>query len=79
MEFLVSGPMKDINGTTLVYGHLFDREVLELDCDDHGIILLLVNNVEIDIGKGDGGHLASVVGVGNVVDGLDITEVFLSS
>jgi len=50
LEFLVSGLVKDINGA-LVYEHFFDREVLELD----GIILLLVNIVEIDVGEGDGG------------------------
>jgi len=35
--------------------------------------------MEISVDEGDGGHSTSVVGVGNVVDGLDITEVFLLS
>jgi len=35
--------------------------------------------VEVVVRKGDGGHAAFVMGMGNVVDGLDMAEVFLSS
>jgi len=43
LEFLVNGPIKDINRTTFVCENL--REVLKFDGDDHGIILLLVDTV----------------------------------
>jgi len=43
------------------------------------MILLLIDAMEISVNEGDGGHAASVVGVGYVVDGLDITKVFLPS
>ena len=69
LEFLVSGPVNDINETALVCEYLFYYEVLELDGDDHGILLLLVDTVKISISEGDGGHSSCVVGVGNVVDG----------
>jgi len=35
--------------------------------------------MEIGVGEGDGGHAMSIVGAGYVVDGLDITKVFLPS
>ena len=79
LEFLVSVLVKDVYGIALVYEHLFVSKVLKLNGDDHGVILLLVDTVEMGVGEGDGGHSASEVGVGNVVDGLDITKMFLSS
>jgi len=39
----------------LVYEHFFNREVFEFDGDDHRIILLLVDAMEIGISEGDGG------------------------
>jgi len=34
--------------------------------------------VEVVVRKGDGRHAAYVMGMGNMVDGLDMAEVFLS-
>ena len=63
----------------MVYEHLFEREVLKFDGDDHKIILLLIDTMEIGVSEGDGGHSASVVEVSCVVDGLDSAKVFLPS
>jgi len=63
----------------LVYENLFNRKVLEFNDYDHKIILLFIDAMEIDVSEGSGGHAVSVVGVGYVVDGLDIMKVFLPS
>jgi len=52
-------------------------EVLEFNGDEHGVILLVVDAMEIVTSEGDKGHSPSVVSVGDVVDGLDVTKVFL--
>jgi len=76
---LVSGLVKDVNRTALVDKHLFNRAVFELDGDDHGVILLVVDAMEIGVSECDGGHSTSIVRVGYVVDGLNVTKIFLSS
>ena len=58
---------------------LFYRVVLEFNRDDHGVVLLVVDVVEIIVDKGNGRHAASVVGVGYVVNGLELSDMFLSS
>jgi len=37
----------------------------------------VIEAVEVVVGEGDGRHAASVMEMGNVVDGLDMAEVFL--
>jgi len=64
---------------TLVDKQLFNRVVLELDGDDHGVILLVVDAMEIGVSEGYGGISASMVGVGYVVDGLNITKMCIPS
>jgi len=78
LEFLVSCPLEDVNGTVLVDKHLFYCVVFEFHSDYHGLMLLVVDAVEIVVSKGDGGHATSVVRVSYVIDGLEVTEVFLS-
>ena len=78
MEFLVGCPVEDVNLTTLVNKHLLYRAVLKLYGDDNGVILLVVHAVEIIINKGNGRHAAFVVRVGYVINGLEVTKVFLS-
>ena len=77
MEFLVSGPVEDVDRTALVDKHLLDRVVLEFNCHDHGIVLLVVDVVEIIVSKGDGRHTMFMVRIGYVIDGLEVTKVFL--
>ena len=62
----------------MVYEHLIYCKVLELDGDEYWIILLLIDAMEIGVGE-YGGHATSMMGIGDVVDGLDVTKVFLSS
>jgi len=62
----------------LVDKHIFYRVVLEYYSDDHGIILLVVDIVEVIVSKGNGRHATSVVRLGYVIDILEVTEVFLS-
>ena len=75
---MVSGPVEDVDRTALVDKHLLDRIVFEFDRDDHGIVLLVVDAVKIIVSKGHGRHTTSVVRMGYVIDGLEMTEVFLS-
>jgi len=49
--------------------------IFNFDGDDHGVILLVVEAVEVVICEYDGGHTASVVGMGDMVDGLYMAEV----
>jgi len=51
LEFLVGRPIQDVYGAPLVYKEFLDREVLELYCDNHGVILLLVDAIKISIGE----------------------------
>jgi len=63
----------------LVYEHIFYRKVLKFDSDDHWIILLLIDTMEVRVNERDRGHLASMMGTSYVVDGLNVAKVFLSS
>ena len=58
---------------------LFDRVVLEFDCHDHEVVLLVVDAMEIIVCKDNGRHVTSVVRVGYVVNGLELAEMFLFS
>jgi len=48
-----------------------------VSCPVKYVILLVVDVVEVVVSEGDGGHVASVVRVSYVVDGLEVTKVFL--
>jgi len=63
----------------LVDEDIFYCIVLEFNRDDHGVVLLVVNAMEIIVCKGNGRHATSVVGVGYVVNRLELAEMFLSS
>ena len=56
----------------------FDCIIFYFNSDDHRVVLLVVEVVEVVACEGYGRHAASVMGMGNVVDGLDMVEVFLS-
>ena len=78
MEFLVGGPVEDVNGAALVNKDFVNDVVFDFNRDDHGVILLVVEAMKVVICENDGRHATSVVGMGDVVDGLDMTEVSLS-
>ena len=62
----------------MIYKYFFNGIVFDLDGDDHGVVLLVVEAVEVVICEYDGGHTTSVVGMSDMVDGLYMAEVFLS-
>ena len=64
---MISCPVKDVCGIALVDKHLFNDVVLEFDGDDHGVILLVIDVMEIVVSEG-GGHSASIMKVYYVVD-----------
>ena len=63
----------------MVYEYLLYREVLKLNNDDHWIILLMIDTMKMGVGECNRGHSESMMRTGNVVDGLYVVEVFLSS
>jgi len=78
LEFLVGGPVEDVNRAALVDKDFLNGVVFDFNSDDHGVILLMVEAMKFVIYEDDGRHATSVVGMGDVVDGLDMAEVFLS-
>jgi len=78
LKLLVCCPVKDVDGTALVDEDFFDCIILYFNSDDHRVVLLVVEVVEVVLREGYGRHAASVMGMGNVVDGLDKVEVSLS-
>jgi len=75
---LVSGPVEDVNRAALINEDFLNSIILDFDNDDHGVILLVVEAVEVIIYEYNGRHTASVVGMGDVVDGLYMAEVSFS-
>jgi len=71
-------PSRGCNRAALVDKDFLDCVVFDFNSDDHGVVLLVIEVVEVVVRKGDGRHAASVMGMGNMVDGLDMAEVFLS-
>jgi len=78
LKFLVCCPVKDVDGIALVDEDFFDYVIFYFNSDDNRVILLVVEAVEVVVCEGYGRHAASVMGMGNVVDGLDMAEVSLS-
>ena len=69
---MVCCPVEDVDKTALVDKNFFDCVVFYFNSDDHRIVLLVVEAMEVVVREGDGRHAASVMGMGNVVDGLDM-------
>jgi len=78
LKFLVGGPVKDVNEVALVDKDFLNGVVFDFNSDDHGVILLMVEAMKVVICEDDGRHTASVVGMTDMVDGLDMAEVSLS-
>ena len=78
LEFLICCLVEDVNGAALVDEDFLDCVAFDFNSDNHRIVLLVIEAVEVVVREGDGRHAASMMGMGNVVDGLDMAEVFLS-
>jgi len=79
LEFLIGGPIEDVNGAALIDKDFLNDVVFDFNSDDHGVILLMVEAMKVVICEDDGRHAASMVEMGDMVDGLDMAEVSLSS
>jgi len=75
---LVSGPVEDVNRAALINKDFLNSIILDFDSDDRGVILLVVEVVEVIIYEYNGGHTASVVGIGDMVDGLYMADMSFS-
>jgi len=78
LKFLVGGPVEDINGAALINKDFLNNVVFDFNSDNHGVILLMVEAMKVVICEDDRRHAASVVGMGDMVDGLDMAEVSFS-
>jgi len=78
LKFLVGGPVEDVNRTALINKDFLNGVVFDFNSDDHGVILLMVEAMKVVICEDDRRHAASVVGMRDMVDGLDMAEVSLS-
>ena len=78
LKFLVGGPIEDIDRAALINKDFLDSVIFDFNSDDHGDVLLVVKAVEVIICEDDRGHTASVVGMGDMVDGLYMAEVSFS-
>ena len=68
LEFLVGGPVEDINGAVLVDEDFLNGVVFDFNSDDHGVILLMVKAMKVVIYEDDGRHTTSVVGMDDMID-----------
>jgi len=78
LKFLVVGPVEDLNRVALINKDFLNGVVFDFNSDDNGVILLMVEAMKVVICEDDRRHATSVVGMGDMVDGLDMAEVFLS-
>jgi len=62
----------------LIHEYFLNGIIFDFNGDDHGVVLLVVEAVEVVICEYDGGHTTSVMGMSDMVDGLYMAEVSLS-
>jgi len=75
---LICGPVEDVDRAALVNKDFLNGVVFDFNSDDHGVVLLVVEAVKVVVCEVDMRHAVSVMGMGNMVDGLDMAEVFFS-
>jgi len=78
LEFLIGGLVENVNRATLVDEDFLNGVVFNFNSDDHGVVLLVVEAVKVVVCEDDGRHATSMMGMGNMVDGLNMAEVFPS-
>ena len=62
----------------MVDEEFFDCIIFYFDSADHRVVLLVIEVVEVVVREGYGRHVTFVMGMVNMVDGLDMAEVSLS-
>ena len=62
----------------MIHKDFLNNIIFDFDGDDHGVILLVVEAVEVIVCEYNGRHAASVVGMGDMVDGLYMAEMSFS-
>ena len=77
LEFLIGGPVENVNRAALVDKDFLNSVVFDFNSDDHEVVLLVVEAVKVVVCEDDRRHVF-VMGMCNVVDGLNMAEVFLS-
>ena len=72
-------PIEDVDRAALVDEDYLDCIIFYFNGDDHRVILLVIEALKIVVREGYGGHATFVMRMGDVVDGLDMMKVSLSS
>ena len=62
----------------MIHKDFLNGIIFDFNGDDHGVVLLVVEAVEIVIREYDGGHTTFVIGMSDMVDGLYMAEVSFS-
>ena len=75
---MIGGPVEDVDRAALVNKDFLNGVVFNFNSDDHGVVLLVVEVLKVVVCEDNVRHAASVMGMGNMVDGLNMAEVFLS-
>ena len=75
---MVGGPVENVNGAALVDKDFLNGVIFDFNGDYHRVILLMVEAMKVVVCEDDGSHAVSVVGMCDMIDGLDMAEVFLS-
>jgi len=65
-----------MNGAFLIDEDFLNSVIFDFNGDNHGVILLMVEAVKVIICQDDRRHMAYVVGMGDMVNRLDMVEVF---
>ena len=62
----------------MIHKDFLNGIIFDFNGDDHGVVLLVVEAVEVVIREYDGGHTTSVMGMSDMVDALYMAEVSFS-
>jgi len=78
LEFLISCLVENVDRAALVDEDFLNDVVYNFNSDDHAVVLLVIEAVKVIVCEDDGRHATFVMGMSDMVDGLNIAEVFLS-
>ena len=62
----------------MIHKDFLNGIIFDFNGDDHGVILLVVEAVEVIVCEYNGGHTSSMMGLSDMVDGLYMAEVSFS-
>jgi len=77
LEFLIGGLVENVNRAALVDKDFLNGVVFDVNSDDHFVVLLVVEAVKVVVCEDDRRHATFIMQMGDVVDGLNMAEVFL--